>query len=71
MIGFEPELKTGETPVVEIDFVESGETDVIQPADDLAVRAAAGEQGVKTMLDLGGKPARLAPRFSCFSLTRA
>ena len=63
MDGPEPKLKTGKAPVVEIDFVEARVTGVVKPPDDFAVRATAGEQGVKVIADVFRESGDFAARF--------
>ena len=58
----EPVLKAGGPPVVEVDFVEGWVTAIGEPLDDLRVRAAVGEHGVKVILNVVWKAADLASR---------
>src|SRR5688572_450778 len=67
----QPIPESGDTPVVEIDLVEAGVAAVVKETDDVGVRAAVGEQGVKVVLDVLGKPAGFAAGFATLNLNAA
>ena len=60
-------MKAGEFPIVEIDFVEAGVALGVKAKDDVAIRAAVREHGVKAKLEvaweLGGFGAGAATGF--------
>ena len=56
-------MKTGKAPVVEIDLVKAWVACVVKPPGDVAVRATAGEHGVKIIADVFRESGDFAARF--------
>ena len=59
----EPLPEAGFLPGVKVHFVEAAKALGVKEADDVHVRASAGEHGVKVCLDGFGKAGYLAARF--------